>query len=145
MADIQTGEIAVDNFGRSDAGEVRRHSAHCSGQCQCFAVDDNTFFLRDIARRKYTSLFNCTYLKTSRDQHTKYGRRFSLNVYYAADDGFTLTQFPDRCQSEWKDNADWLKLAILQAEPYAQPATENSPCIFSGGAEQVVATGIESG
>ena len=77
-----------------------------------FAVDDNIYFLRDIARKKYASLFDCFYLKTFRDLHRKYGTRFSVNIYFAADDGFTLPQFPDRYKSEWKDNAGWLKLAF---------------------------------
>jgi len=77
-----------------------------------FAVDDNSFFLRDIARKQYASLFDCFYLKLFRDWHKKYGTRFTLNIYFAADDGFKLSDFPDRYQSEWKDNAGWLKLAF---------------------------------
>jgi hypothetical protein len=77
-----------------------------------FAVDDNIFFLRDIARKKYASLFDCFYLKMFRDLHEKYGTRFALNIYFAADDDFSLPQFPDHYKSEWKDNAGWLKLAF---------------------------------
>ena len=77
-----------------------------------FAVDDNIFFLRDIARKKYASLFDCFYLKMFRDLHKRYGTRFALNIYFAADGDFTLPQFPDRYKSEWKDNAGWLKLAF---------------------------------
>ncbi len=77
-----------------------------------FSIDDNSFFLRDIARKQYRSLFDCFYLKLLRDLHQKYGTRFVLNIYYATEDGFELPQFPDRYKSEWKDNSDWLKLAF---------------------------------
>ena len=107
-----------------------------------FAVDDNIFFLRDIARRKYTSLFDCFYLKTFRDLHREYGTRFSMNVYYAADDDFTLAQFPDRYKSEWKDNADWLKLAFhayadAPARPYQEAPAEKLIGDYDLVAEQI--------
>jgi hypothetical protein len=85
-----------------------------------FMIDDNSFFLRDIAQKNYKSLFDCFYLKGLRDLHTKYGTRFCLNIFYvAADDAkfptdadFRLPQFPDRYKGEWRDNAHWLKLAF---------------------------------
>jgi hypothetical protein len=77
-----------------------------------FSLDDNSFFLRDIARQQYGSLFDCFYLKLLRDLHAKYGTRFVLNIYYATADGFELPQFPDRYRGEWKDNTDWLKLSF---------------------------------
>jgi hypothetical protein len=107
-----------------------------------FAVDDNIFFLRDIARQKYSSLFDCFYLKTFRDLHRKYGTRFSVNIYYAADDGFTLAQFPDRYKSQWKDNADWLKLAFhayadAPARPYQEAPAEKLIGDYDRIAEQI--------
>ena len=77
-----------------------------------FSIDDNSFFLRDVARKQYPSLFDCFYLKILRDLNTKYGARFVLNIYYTTEDGFELPQFPDRYKGEWKDNAHWLKLAF---------------------------------
>ena len=85
-----------------------------------FSIDDNSFFLRDIAQKNYASLFDCFYLKMLRDLHRKYGVKFTLNIYYvAADDAkfptdadFKLPQFPDRYKGEWRDNADWLRLAF---------------------------------
>lgn len=107
-------QIVVGAVGDPGRGESRvrvvwdRHSQ----PRYHFAVDDNIFFLRDIARKKYASLFDCFYLKILRDLNKKYGTRFSVNIYFAAEDGFTLPQFPDRYKSEWKDNAGWLKLAF---------------------------------
>ena len=77
-----------------------------------FSIDDNSFFLRDIAKKNYTSLFDCFYLKGLRELHSKYGTRFVLNIYYTTEDGFELPQFPDRYKSEWQANSDWLKLAF---------------------------------
>jgi hypothetical protein len=77
-----------------------------------FSVDDNSFFLRDIAQKQYPSLFDCWYLKIFRDLNAKYGARFVLNIYYTTEDGFELPQFPDRYRGEWRDNAPWLSLAF---------------------------------
>ena len=85
-----------------------------------FSIDDNSFFLRDIARKNYRSLFDCFYLKMLRDLHLKYGTKFSVNIFYtAADDAkpatetdFRISQFPDRYKGQWRDNCDWLKLAF---------------------------------
>ncbi len=77
-----------------------------------FSVDDNIFFLRDIAAKGYASLFDCFYLKILRDLHKKYGVKFSVNIYYTDGEGFKLPQFPDRYRAEWRDNSHWLKLAF---------------------------------
>ncbi|MGQ9591437.1 MAG: hypothetical protein ACUVYA_14220, partial [Planctomycetota bacterium] len=76
------------------------------------SIDDNSFFLRDIAQKKYDSLFDCFYLALLRDLHKKYRARYVLNIYYTTGDGFDLPQFPDRYKGEWKDNASWLRLAF---------------------------------
>ena len=77
-----------------------------------FSIDDNSFFLRDIAQKNYASIFDCFYLRALRDLHDKYGTKFVLNIYYATEDGFELPQLSDRYKGEWADAADWLKLAF---------------------------------
>jgi len=77
-----------------------------------FSIDDNSFFLRDIAQKQYASLFDCFYLKMLRDLHKKYGVKFTVNIYYTTGDDFKLPQFPDRYKGQWRDNADWMKLAF---------------------------------
>ncbi len=77
-----------------------------------FSIDDNSFFLRDVAQKQYASLFDCFYLNILQGLHKRYGARFVLNIYYTTEDGFDLLQFPDRYKGEWKDNADWLRLAF---------------------------------
>lgn len=77
-----------------------------------FSIDDNSFFLRDIAQQKYKSLFDSFYLKLLRDLNVRYKAKFVLNIYYTTGDGFELPQFSDRYRGEWQDNASWLKLAF---------------------------------
>ncbi|NQT16260.1 MAG: twin-arginine translocation signal domain-containing protein, partial [Planctomycetes bacterium] len=77
-----------------------------------FSIDDNSFFLRDIAQKEYGSLFDCFYLKILQDLNARYGAKFVLNIYYTTGADFKLPQFPDRYRGEWKDNAHWLKLAF---------------------------------
>ena len=111
---------AVDVEGRRHEDRVRVVWDRYSEPRYRFAIDDNSFFLRDIARKNYKSLFDCFYLQILRDLHRKYGAKFVLNIYYtAADDAkfptaadFRLPQFPDRYKGEWRDNAEWLKLAF---------------------------------
>ncbi|MBN2311628.1 MAG: hypothetical protein JXR94_21800 [Candidatus Hydrogenedentes bacterium] len=78
-----------------------------------FGIDDNSFFLRDIAAQGYESLFDCFYLEGLRDLHRKYGAKFVLNTFYTTpEQDFDLSQFPASYKAEWADNADWLKLAF---------------------------------
>ncbi len=93
-----------------------------------FSIDDNSFFLRDIAQKGCSSLFDCFYLKMLRDLNAKYGAKFVLNIYYTTGDGFELPQFPDCYKGEWRDNADWLKLAFhAYANEPARPYQYASP------------------
>ena len=77
-----------------------------------FSLDDNSFFLRDIADKQPDSLFDCFYLAGLRDLHERYGTKFSCNIYYTTGDDFSLPDFPGRYRGEWQDNAHWLKLAF---------------------------------
>lgn len=51
-----------------------------------FALDDNSFFLRDIAQKKYASLFDCFYLQMLRRFHATYKTKFVLNIYFTTAD-----------------------------------------------------------
>jgi hypothetical protein len=107
-----------------------------------FTIDDNGFFFRDIVQKGYTSLFDCFYLAMLRDLNKRYGAKFSLNIFYALADGFTLKSFPDRYRSEWRDNASWLKLAFHAdkedpPEPYFNATPERLGHDFDMVAEQI--------
>lgn len=107
-------EIVASSNGKSGRHEKRIRVVWDRNSCPRyrFSIDDNSFFLRDIAEKKYPSLFDCFYLKALRQLHEKYGAKFVLNIYYATADGFTLPQFPDRYKPEWRDQAPWLRLAF---------------------------------
>ena len=77
-----------------------------------FSIDDNSFFLRDVTQKRYKSLFDCFYLDILRKLNKKYGAKFVLNIYYTTGDDWKLTEFPDRYKGQWRDNADWLRLAF---------------------------------
>lgn len=76
-----------------------------------FSIDDNVYWLRDVARAGYGSLWDCFYMAMLRDFHEGYGAKFTLNIYYEAEDGWLLTEFPDRYRPEFEACADWLVLA----------------------------------
>jgi hypothetical protein len=99
-----------------------------------FSIDDNSFFLRDIAEKQYASIFDCFYLDMLRTLHREYGTKFTVNIYYEAvpDFGqkrFLLPDFPDRYRGEWEACADWLGLAFhayanVPDRPYQYAAPE---------------------
>ncbi len=103
---------AVENGGGRHEDRVRVVWDRYSEPRYRFSIDDNSFFLRDIAQKHYASLFDCFYLKMLRDLHQKYGVKFTVNIYYTTGDDFKLPQFPDRYKGQWRDNADWMKLAF---------------------------------
>ena len=104
-----------------------------------FTVDDTIFCLREIHRNGYKSLFDDYFLGNARKLHKKYGTKFALNLFYETSEdekhlnvereSFNLSQFSDRYQSEWRDNADWLRLSFHSkrehpGEPYKDASAE---------------------
>ena len=86
-----------------------------------FFVDDNIWFLRDLAKERPTSLFDHPYLKLFKQMHQKYGMKVQMNIFYQTHPksdplgeagAFSLKEMPDCYKSEWKENAHWLKLAF---------------------------------
>lgn len=144
LRDHETEIIAAaDGGGRRGKSCVRVVWDRNSRPRYRVAIDDNSFFLRDIWQKGYKSLFDCFYLKMLRDLHKKYGARFVLNIYYTTADEFNLTKFPDRYRSEWKDNSHWLKLAFHAhanepARPYQDAPAEQVIQDFDKIGEQIV-------
>ncbi|MFA6929337.1 MAG: hypothetical protein WCT05_03345 [Lentisphaeria bacterium] len=78
-----------------------------------FFIDDNIFFLTDIARQKPASLFDHFYLKSLRETNQRYGTKFTLNLFYHNDhDDFSLNNFPANYKGEFQENSDWLRLSF---------------------------------
>jgi len=147
-AEILLGEKETDIVALSEGVSGRREhrvrvvwDRHSQPRYR-FSIDDNSFFLRDVARKKYASLFDCFYLKMLKTLHEKYKARFVLNIYYTTGDGFELPQFPDRYRNEWQKNADWLKLAFHAhanepARPYQYAAPQRLIADLDKVAEQI--------
>lgn len=75
-------------------------------------LDDTSFSLREIARESRESIFDCHFFALLRRLHEGYGTKFSANLYYKADDGFRLRDFPSRYRAEWEECASWLGLTF---------------------------------
>jgi hypothetical protein len=94
-----------------------------------FSIDDNSFFLREIARERPKSLFDHFYLGILRDLNRAYGAKFTVNVFFATPgNDFTMAEFPTDYRGEWADNGDWLRLAFhAYAEFPNRPYQNESP------------------
>ena len=78
-------------------------------------IDDNCFFLTDLAKEKPKRLLDHFYLKELKRVHEKYGSKFILKCFYRNDhdpDQFTLDRLSDAYRSQFEDNSDWLHLAF---------------------------------
>ncbi len=77
------------------------------------AVDDNIFFLRDLARSRPKGIFENFYLQGLRKIHQRTGLKVVLNLFFSTIEGdFNLSEFPSDYLSQFDDNADWLKMAF---------------------------------
>jgi len=92
------------------------------------AIDDNIFFLRDLAARRPAGIFDSFYLDGLRQLNSRYGVKVVLNLFFTTpENDFTLADFPDGYRAEFEDNSDWLKLAFhahaeFPARPYEDAA-----------------------
>lgn len=108
-----------------------------------FFIDDNSFFLTEIAQKKYASLFDCFYLRFLRSMHEKYGVKVTLNTFFRNDHHpFDMTQMPDSYKSEWQDNAHWLRMAPhayseFPDAPYSKVFPEKLPEHFEAIHQQI--------
>ena len=83
--------------------------------CKRYAarIDDNIFFLREIARERPKSLLEHFYLKNLHRLHQDYGTKFILKCFYRDDHhGFEMKEFPDCYRGEFREHSDWLKLSF---------------------------------
>ena len=76
----------------------------------CFTVDDNIWFLKELSKGDYESIFAHPYLAAYKRLHERLGVKVQLNLFYA-EKGFDLSQMTARFRCEWEENADWLKLS----------------------------------
>ncbi len=100
--------------GQTVAIEV--YCRHIPQKAYRVSVDDNIWFLQDIARHQdtYTSIFDNPYLAMYRRLHETYGTKFHFNIYYTCPEhgGFSLPELSDQFKSEWQSINDWMTLSF---------------------------------
>lgn len=81
-----------------------------------FFIDDNIFFLKDIASQRPNSIFDHFYLGNLKKLHEKYQVKFLLNLFKGdQNSGFMLDEFPDDYKAEFAANSDWLRMSFHAA------------------------------
>ncbi|MBE6556081.1 MAG: hypothetical protein E7663_07660 [Ruminococcaceae bacterium] len=103
--------------GKSGAcAEITVHWAPNATDAYRLSVDDNIWWLQDIAKHQdtYRSIFESPFLAFCREMHERYGTKVHLNLFYSTPEfgGFDLSEMPDRYRGEWGENADWLHLSF---------------------------------
>lgn len=100
-----------------------------------FFIDDNIFFLKEIAAGKYASIFEHFYLANLKKLHEKYQTKFLLNLFKGDENsGFMLDEFPETYKAEFAANSHWLRLSFHAA--FSKTHYFNAPnCIASTTAE----------
>ena len=108
---IRDAETAIEASCAADSTAVSVLYDQGSYPRYRFSLDDNIWFLRDIAQQGYRSVFENPYLALWKRLHQTYGTKVHCNIYYQCE-GFDLTRMPDRHRSEWQDNADWFRMTF---------------------------------
>lgn len=93
-----------------------------------FFIDDNIFFLTDLAAERPKSLFDHFYLKFLKSMNDKYGTCFTLNLFYENNhEKFNLSQMPDCYKGEFADNASWLRMSFHAYSEFPDRPYQNTP------------------
>ena len=118
-------EICFEDRTGGERAQVTVYRLRAAEKRFRLSVDDNIWFLQDIALKGYQSLFENPYLALYRDLHRRYGVKVHMNVYLECPErgGFHLSQMPNRHRDEWLENRDWLHLSFharanLPDKPY---------------------------
>lgn len=106
-----------------DKGSFKRYAVR---------IDDNSFVFTDLAKNKYSSIFDHFYLKKLKELHEKYGSKFILKCFYEnAHDPkkSNLSQVPECYRDEFDRSSEWLHLAFhawaeFPDRPYQHCTTE---------------------
>ena len=108
----QVTVTADDAFGvRSQTITLAYDKASCKRYN--FFMDDCSFFLMHLAKKRPKSLFDEHLLGGLRRIHDAYGSKFTLNLFYHDDHhDFCIKDMPDCYKGEFADNADWLRLSF---------------------------------
>ena len=88
------------------------------------SIDDGIWFLQDIAKHGYESIFENPYLSMLKRLNKLYGAKFHINIYYTCPEhgGFSLNELSDRYKDQWLEAKDWLVLSFhARADSPAYP------------------------
>lgn len=79
-----------------------------------YSFDDVLWVFKDLTEheKEYNTIFENSLLLWMREMHLKYGVAFDLYVFYNAWYDFTLSDATDKYASEFKENAEWLKVGF---------------------------------
>ena len=105
------------------------------GKMYNFFIDDNVFFLHDIQKHAFKSIFDSFYLNGLREIHEEFGTCFTLNCFsrnWHDPEKFSIAQVSDSWRSEFEDNASWLRFAFhgdieYPERPYSTAYPEKLP------------------
>lgn len=86
----------------------------------CFTVDDNIRCLKEITEKGCKSIFEHPYLAMYKRLHEEFDLKVQLNLFYRTE-GFDLSSMTSSLYSEWKKNADWLKLSFHSDHENVKP------------------------
>ena len=75
-----------------------------------FSIDDCSQIFKNLTEHKYESIFDEYILGKLKKLHDKYGLKVSLYTFYNVG-SFCLADVPDYYAEQFKQNADWLKVA----------------------------------
>ena len=96
-----------------------------------FSIDDNIFFLRNLAQEKPKSLFDNLYLRQLKKLYDEFGVKFTLNLFYRTpEDDFNLSQMPADWLPQFADNSDWLRMTW-----HAKAEFPDRPYQYAGAAQ----------
>ena len=76
------------------------------------AIDDIIWSMRDLAEHDYTSIFDCPFFGIFKRLHRDFSTCVHMNIYFTDQNGFDLTQMPDRYKEEFLENSHWLKFTF---------------------------------
>ncbi len=125
-----------------ESAEIDVYFLPNAGRKFMVSVDDNILFLANLTKNKdtYRSIFEDPYLAVYKEAHDKYGMPVQLNLFYEFKPEeslfssperkyFSLSMMTDKFREEFRENADWLKLAFharseMPDEPYKNATSE---------------------
>lgn len=108
--------ILTANAKNGEAIKITVYWLPRATSCYRLSLDDNIRFLEDIAKNqdRYHSIFENPYLAILREAHLRFGTKVHANLFYhtVEENGFTLSDMPDKFKAEFTENAPWLRFSF---------------------------------